>query len=403
MLSAMRGLEVPEPSEDFTADQVELYFDLAYVFAFAQLVSYLHSEHTMLSIVAAGLLFVMLWLSWSQFTWGANAISSSARIVRVIFLIATILVMPMSASVASAFDGGGLSFGTSMALIYALALSVIIVAAPDLPGLRTATIRYSVPNYVAMVVIFASSFLDGTARTTGWIVGLLIMAYSILRAGEGEWLIRPGHFAERHGLIVIVALGEVIVAVGAPVVTTFLEGGTVNAETRVAVALAGFFAALLWWSYFDRPARSFEWGAEQLAAPRDRGRYARDVYTVGHAPVVFGVILVAAGLEEITVHPSDPLDSVFRAMLAIGVAAYLLGISAAVWRGFRVMAFERMVGLAAILAVVFGFQTLDGLTTLAVISAIFFVMLVVEHIRVESHRAATSPAQAAESSDDPVG
>ena len=396
----MRGLVVPEPSEDFTADQVELYFDLAYVFAFAQIVAYLHAEHTMLSIVAAGMLFVMLWLSWSQLTWGANAISSSARIVRVIFLVATILVMPMSASVASAFNGGGLSFGTSMALIYALALTMFIVAAPDLPGLRAAAVRYSLPNYVAMVVIFASSFLSGSSRTIGWIIGLLIMGYSILRAGESEWLVRPGHFAERHGLIVIVALGEVIVAVGAPVVTTFLEGGTVDAETRAAVALAGFFAALLWWSYFDRPARAFEYAAEQLDSSNARGRFARDVYTVAHAPIVFGVILIAAALEEITVHPSDPLDDVFKAMLAIGVVMYLLGIAAAVWRSFRVFARDRVLGVIAIVAVVFGFRDLDGLTLLAVISAIFLGMLVFEHVRVERHTASTSEADTAKTESD---
>lgn len=383
MLPAMRGLDVPEVGEDFTADQVELYFDLAFVFAFAQLVAYLHSEHTMRSIAAAGLLFVMLWLSWSQFTWSANAISSSARPVRTLFLIATIVVMPMSASVASAYGDSGFLFGVAMSVIYLLALLPMYVASPDIPGLRASIVRYSIPNLVALVVIFFASFLDPASRTIGWIVGLLIMGYSIVRAGEGEWIVRPGHFAERHGLIVIIALGEVIVAIGAPLVAKFSAGEPIATDTRLAVLLSGLFAAFLWWAYFDRPAPAFEWASEQLEERKERGRFSRDVYTVSHTFIVFGVILAAAGLEEITLHPADPLEGAFKAMLAIGIAGYLLGIGAAVWRSFRVIARERLIGLTVILAVMYGLPDLSGLVLLAVLNAILLVVLIFEQVRVE--------------------
>ncbi len=127
----------------------------------------------------------------------------------------------------------------------------------------------------------------------------MIVLVGTVRAGKGDWIIRPGHFAERHGLIFIVALGEVIVAIGVPVVRSLEKGVGVPGATVVALIAAGAFAGLLWWSYFDRPQPGLEHFAAGLP-DSERGRFVRDVYTYAHAPLVAGVVLSAAALEQIT-------------------------------------------------------------------------------------------------------
>ncbi len=157
----------------------------------------------------------------------------------------------------------------------------------------------------------------------------------------------PGHLPERHGLITIIALGEVIVAIGISVVAALEEDAGLTADTVIALAASGVFACLLWWAYFDRPGPALEHRAADFDG-RGLSRYVRDVYTWCHAPFVAGIILAAAGLEAITLHPRDPLSVNFRAMLIGGLALTVIGIAAAVWRAFRTIAKERLVAGVAL-------------------------------------------------------
>ena len=118
-----RGLDVPELAEDFTADPVELFFDLAFVFAFSQLVAHLIHHPTWTGAAEAWLLFAMLWMAWSTFTWSANAVSGNARSVLVIFLIATAATLPAAGGVTTAYEGEGMVFAISVSIILAMALA----------------------------------------------------------------------------------------------------------------------------------------------------------------------------------------------------------------------------------------------------------------------------------------
>ncbi len=390
----MRGLVIPDFDEDFTADEVELYFDLAFVFAFSQLIAYLHGGHSFATTAKAVLILLLIWWPWTQFTWSANAISSSARVVRGFFLVATMASMPMSASVTTAFEGGGLVFALSMSLIFLMAIAGLVSSIDD-RTLQANTQRYALPTYVAIAVVVGASLLDAQARIVGWLVAVAIFVYSTIRAGDSEWVIRPGHFAERHGLIVIIALGEIIVAIGIPLVKKLTEDGRIGSEMLAAVALAGIFAGLLWWAYFDRVAKAFEYAAEQLTDRKERGRFARDVYSYGHVMIVGGVLFAAAALEEITAHPADPLDDVFRVMFLGGIAAFLGAIAGGVWRAFRVVATERLIALAVIAAVVLLLPQISGLAMLAIVDFVLLVMLIAEHLRIEGAPASASTTDAA--------
>jgi low temperature requirement protein LtrA len=379
----MRGLVLPDVEEDFAADPVELFFDLAYVFAIAQLVKIVLGDPTWAGVGEAGLLFLMLWLPWTQFTWSANAASSGTRVVRVIFLFATVASVPMAASVSTAFGAGGRSFAIPLAVIFLLGIYLLVEGAGDDRAVRRSSIRYGTPNIIAMAIIVAGSFLDRELRVVAWIAALVIFFVSTLRAGGDEWIMRTGHFAERHGLIVIIALGEVIVALGNSVVVPLTESGSVDRTILLALVLAGSLAGMLWWSYFDRVQPAIEHHAEELAGP-DRARFARDLYTYGHIPIVAGVILVAAALEEVTLHPNDPLPMAFRVIAACGFVLFLGGIGADVYRSFHVVAHERLAAAAvivALLAILGG--TVDGVVMLVAIDVVLLAALVIEQRRIE--------------------
>ncbi len=390
----MRGIVVPERSEDFTTDPVELFFDLGYVLAFSQLVGHLVHHPDWAGVGEVALLFWLLWLPWQQFTWSANAVSGNGRLVRVLFLLGAATSIPMAASVSTAFDDGGPVFAVSLAVIQLLALGTMGLVADQGDVLRRTIIRWSAITTIAIVVLVVGAFLDGGARVAAWLLSTVVIMVAMADAGRGEWIIRTGHFAERHGLIFIIALGEIIVAIGAPVVETLEEGAGLPASTVLALGGAGVFAGTVWWSYFDRPGPALEHRAEGVEdAGNNRGRYARDVYTAAHAPVVAGIILAAAGLEEIALHPDEPVPSAFLAMLGGGLALGAAGVAAAVARAFGIVARERIgaaLGIAALLALL---RDVDGALLLVVVDAVLILGLVLEHLRVERpHRAERRPA-----------
>ncbi len=236
---------------------------------------------------------------------------------------------------------------------------------------------------IAIVVLLVGAAVGGTGQIVLWIFSLAIVLGAMVLAGRGEWLIRTAHMAERHGLIYIVALGEVIVAIGLPVVASLEAGEGVPGRTVAALVASGVFAGLLWWGYFDRVGPALEHRGTEVEGDQARGRYVRDVYTWAHAPIVAGVILAAAALEEITLHPDEPLELSFRMMLAGGLTAMLVGVSVAVWRAFHAVARERIVCALAVFAFLLVAANPNGLVLLGVVVAAIAVTLAVEHRRIE--------------------
>ncbi|MGI9621759.1 MAG: low temperature requirement protein A [Acidimicrobiales bacterium] len=378
----MRGLPIPDREEDFTADPVELFFDLAFVFAFAELVSLLVHSPDWEGAAEFTLLFGLIWLPWTQFTWSANAVAGNTRSVRALFLVGTVATVPMAASVTTALDDGAPSFAIPLALILAMGLFTMVAGLADEPGIRRSAVKYSIPNWVAIAFMVIGAFVGSEARVVLWILAILVVVAGTVSAGGGEWLVRPGHFAERHGLILIVALGEIIVAVGSPVVANLEEGGGFPATTLWALVAGGTFAALLWWGYFDRPGPALEHRHKDVEH-RDRGRFARDVYTYAHLPLVGGVILAAAGVEEVALHPTDPTPTAFRWMLFGGIALYTIGIVVGVFRAYQVLAIERIAMLGALLVITAAAGDLDGIYLLVLTNLVLAVTLYFEHWRVE--------------------
>ena len=379
----MKGIEVPERSEDFTADPVELFFDLAYVFAFSQLVVHVVHHPTWSGVGEAALLFWLMWLPWSQFTWAANAVSGNGRPMRAVFLVGTVVSVPMAASVTTAFDEGGPIFAVSLASIVALGMATLMLTLTTTPEMSNSVLQWVVPGALGMGVVVIGGFVDGSARVWTWLAATGVMIIAMAVSGRNEWIVRTGHFAERHGLIVIIALGEIIVAIGVPVVAALEDTAGLPGTTALALVGAGAFAGLTWWSYFDRAAPAIEHRGEHLTDALERGRFVRDVYTGSHAPLVAGVILAASALEEIALHPEDHVEDAFRWILFGGLALVTAGISIGIWRSYRVIPRERAVALAVTAAVIAGSSSWDGWVVILAIDAIIAATLVAEHVRIE--------------------
>jgi low temperature requirement protein LtrA len=289
----------------------------------------------------------------------------------------------MAAATSTALAGGGPVFAITLGVIMALGFLAQTLSVDRGSTFHRAVVRWVTPNAIALVVLVAGAFVDGRGRIVLWLLSLAIVLGAMVAAGRGDWIIRSGHFAERHGLIVIIALGEVVVAIGLPVVQALEAGEGLPGTTVVALVASGVFAGLLWWGYFDRVGPALERRAERIDGDAERGRFVRDVYTWAHAPIVAGIILAAAALEEITVHPSDDVDLAFRTMLLGGLALGVFGIGAAVWRAFRAIARERIAAAVAIALVLLVGGSVNGTVLLVTVDLFIAATLAVEHARIE--------------------
>ena len=374
----MKVIPLPERTEDFRADPVELFFDLAYVFAFSQLVGLLIEDPTWSGAGKVALLFALLWLPWQELTWSANAVSGNSRSVRLIFLVATATSVPMAASTSTALGVGGPVFAVTLGIIMILGFVTQTLSFERGSQMHASVVRWMALNVVALGALLAGAFISGDGRVAVWLASAAIVVGAMIDAGRGDWSVRSGHFAERHALIVIIALGEVIVAIGLPLVLALDAGEGLPGRTVAALAASGAFVGLLWWGYFDRPGPALEARGERIEGDRAQGNYARDVYTWAHMPIVAGIIVSAAVLEKITLHPAHNVDTPFRLMLLGGLALGVVGITVASWRAFRMLPRERIAFVVVVTAVI---QVVGGsvagvvlLVTVDVLMALTFAL-----------------------------
>lgn len=380
----MKGIEAPPVSESFSADPVELFFDLAYVLAFSQIVDVIARAPNWAGIGRAALLFGLLWLPWQQLTWAANAVSGRSPAARLIMLAATAVSIPMAASTSSAFDEGGPVFAVTLCTIVVLGFWLQLVAIERGGALWRTAVRWQGPNLLALVLLIGGSQFEGGMRIAVWLASTAVVVVAMVMAGSGEWIVRSGHFAERHASIVLIALGEVVVAIGLPVFDTLSHGEAIPHRLVVALVASGAFAGLLWWGYFDRLAPALEYRGDGIEGDRARGRYMRDVYTWAHVPIVVGVVGCAVALEAITLHHTDQVALAFRMVFLGGLVMSAVGTSAATLRAFGKIPVERVASLVVLTPLLALAGGLNGVVLLVVIDVVMAASLAVERRRLSS-------------------
>ena len=358
-----------EPDE-LSVSPLELFFDLVFVFAITQIVALIEHDLNPAGVAKGALVLAMIYWGWSLFTWTLNAMGTDRMDVRIGLLVAMAMSLLMARVIPDAFGDGGPYF-VGAYFVFRLVANVLSYRSAS-PERRQVVSRFVPVTLLASAVAVAGGFVADPARTWIWLASLLIDLLAARAAGQGDWQIKAGHFAERYGLLVIIALGESIVAIGAGI-----SSSRVGLTLGVTLIVATVATALLWWSYFDWVAERVESHLRSLSGIAS-GSFARDAYTILHYPLVAGIVLFAVVVAEITAHPTEQLPALSRTLLALGFALVLLSFVASAYRAVRRIPYARLgaavaVGLVSVLA-----RSSGGLVLLSLDSAIIFVMLVYE-------------------------
>ena len=286
-------LEAPAGAEQ-RVTPLELFFDLVFVFAITQVTGYVYSDPTWTRFVEGLAILAVLWFGWSCYAWLGNNANTDDGLVRVILLSAIAAMVITSLAVPRAFGADGLLFGIAYFVVRLLHIACYTALARDLHDatLGRAVARLASTMLPAAAVLVAAGALAGTPRAICWAVALAIDYGGIVLRGVEGWRVEPGHFAERHSAVIIIALGESVVALGVGAHSGLSLSGSV-----IAGALLGITAiSALWWVYFDMVSivgeRRF-----RSAAPRAQVLIARDSYTLLHLFMVGGIVVFAIGVE----------------------------------------------------------------------------------------------------------
>jgi low temperature requirement protein LtrA len=309
-------MHVREVETEQRVTQLELFFDLVFVFAITQVTGFLATHSTWEGLVQGLFLLGALWWAWASYAWLTNTLDPEEGAVRIAMFGSMGAMLVVSLAVPHAFDVDGVAFGIAYFIVRALHLVLYAIAGKDDPDLERAVLRIAPSALLGAALLVVAGFLDGPARMAVWAVALAIDYLWLLVVGMRGWRVSPDHFVERHGLIIIIAIGESIVAIGVGAEGVLLDGGT------IAAALLGILvASAVWWSYFDwliYVARA------RLAAATgtERAELARDLYSYLHLPMVAGIVLFALGMKSTLAHFDEALEPIPAVGLSGGMALY---------------------------------------------------------------------------------
>jgi low temperature requirement protein LtrA len=335
---------------DQSADYVELFFDLVFVFAITK-ITHLTAKHIDIPHVFQSLVvFWLIWWAWTQFTWTLNTANTRHHIVRLWTLIATGVAFVMASATDRAFDDRVLWFVFPYLAVKALGFGLHLRVTPVEGGHRAAVAGYIILSFSGIVTVIAGAYSAPAFRAWWWLGAILLDLMTGYVGGRAEgWKMESRHFAERHGLIVIIALGESLI-----VAASAVSGDHLSQEFIISCVLAVFVTCLLWWSYFAWIQEHMEMCMDKLAGER-RARLGRDAYSFIHFPLICGIIGIAIGFEKILGHPHDPLSTQTAIALGGGFVLFIGATAASVWVASRTLLVPRlllMVSAAAIPAAI---------------------------------------------------
>ena len=297
---------------------LEIFFDLVFVYAITQVTLLMSNDPTWSGVGRGLLILAALWSAWTGYAWLTNTLEPEEGLVRAGVLAAMSAMLVVALAVPEAFGAHGVLFGVAYLSVRLLQLGLFAVAARRDPDLGLTMLRKVPSATVGPLIILAAAFFDGPTQAALWVVALAVDYLGSLMGHREGLGVSPAHFAERYGLIVIIALGESIVAIGVGAAGVPLTPGIVAAAALGIVAIGA-----LWWAYFDVYAVE----AQRLLSETNaaaRYRLARDAYSYLHLPMIAGIVLFALGLKKTIEQVDDPLATVPAVALCGGLALYFL-------------------------------------------------------------------------------
>jgi low temperature requirement protein LtrA len=383
-------------TEDDTATTFELFFDLVYVFAMTQVTGYMVHAHDALGVLQGLLVLALLWWTWSSYAWLGNQARADTGVVRGAMAVAMAALFVVALTIPEAWDDaegglyGPLVLVGAYLLVRCVHLSVYALAARGDAGLRRQLAISWVPTVAGAVLLVAGVlFLEGQLQTV-FFAGALVVDWGgiYLTSREGNWRIHSApHWTERHGLFIILAIGESVVAIGVG------AAGQPISAPLLAAGVLGIVAALcLWWLYFDVVSRAAEQRLRD-ARGQARVRMAVEAYTYGHFPIVAGIIVGAGGVEGVLAHAGDgePLGLFYAAALYGGFALYLAGHLLFKQRMYAALSVPRLVTVGVLLLALPAAAFLPPLVGLVGLVLLLGVLIGLETRRYAALRAGVRP------------
>jgi low temperature requirement protein LtrA len=359
---------------------LELFFDLVFVFTMTQVTSLLADEPTWAGVLRGMLVLAALWWAWETFAWLTSAMDVDEGGVRLVMLAATGAMLVVALAVPGAFGDDAVLFAAAYLLVRLLHLVLSGIVARDDPDRLGALLRFAPTAMVGSSLLVVAGFLDGDARISLWVVALAIDYLGPVVVGVGRgWHVAPEHFAERHGLILLIALGESIIAIGVGAGFELVTGAIVGAALGIVVISA------LWWLYFD-VAAIFARRRLMQATGLELHRLALHSYGYLHLPMVAGIVLFALGLKTTLAHVGEALDAVPAVALCGGAALYLLGHIAFLLRTTGRVFRRRTVGAGLLLALIPAAVAIPALAALALVGAVCSLVVAYEVLRYREAR-----------------
>jgi low temperature requirement protein LtrA len=358
--------------EEETVTPLELFFDLVFVLALTQCTALMAKEPTWEGVAKGMLVLGVLWWSWVGYAWLTSVVDPEEDAVRLVIFVAMAALLVVGLCVPGAFGDDALIFALAYAAVRIAHIGLFLLASRDDPQFRKSVVGLAWSTAIGVGLLVGAAFAEGALQGGLWVAALLLDMGGPYFFGADGWHLAPHHFAERHALIIIIALGESIVAIG------------VGAEAKVdpgivlAASIGMAIAAAQWWLYFDVV---FHVAARRLAdatVGRVQNEMARDSYSYLHFPMVAGIVLVALGMKKTLGHVEDPLKLVPAAALLGGTSIYLLAHVGFRYRHIHTINTRRL-GLAILLLALIPVAVeIPALATIAILAAALVILIVSE-------------------------
>lgn len=376
------GRVIPEQEDEHPVSVLELFFDLVFVLAITQ-VTLLLAEHLTLGGMLRGLLILaLLWWSWVGYSWLTNSIDLDDVATRVSMFVAMAAFTVAALAVPAAFGDDAVPFALAYAVVRAMQVGLYAYGTDDDDPNHGAILRLGPGFLLSAGLIILGAVVGGEAQPWIWLAAITLDVLTPVVFDTSSFRVHAGHFAERHGLIIIIALGESIVALGSGVTEE-----TVDASRAIGASLGVAAAATLWWLYFDIVAVVAEHRMKQ-ARGGERARIARDSYSYIHFFMIAGIVLLALGIKKVLLHSDEPLKLVPAVALCAGPALYLLGHIAFRLRNVGTLNRQRLAVAVVLVALIPVAHAVDALPALGLVTLVLVALVIYEHVRFADHRAA---------------
>lgn len=380
---------IPLNRTDAVVAPLELYFDLVFVFALTQITILMAHDIGAESMLRGGLVLGLLWSGWAGYSWLGNLAVTHSVVVRNMQLTAMAAVLVLALTIPEAFQDapGGLSGPLVLAVCYAvfrgLHLLMFWMLSTQDAAMRAQLVRFTPSVVTGAALMFVAAGIDGAIQTLLWAIALCVAYVGMAIGGPQGWRLRStGHFTERYGEIVIIALGEMILAIGVAV-----RGESISWPIVEVVVLGLTIATALWWVYFDVTAEQAEHRIEREPSEARAG-LARDAYSIIHLPMVLGIVLTALGIKRVVQYAGpdgahtlqDPMSGATLFALIGGILLYFLAHAAFRLRLGLGTYVGRLVAVVGLISLWVAGPHLPGHAVLLVITLAMAALVTVESV-----------------------